>query len=93
MIRQLVSCSEWQAGRYMRISESFIITLQPPVNIHRWDLIFYSLAFVFCAPLGSGSQRSLATSASIDSGEVVEAQRWTTLPSRSIKNFSKFHWM
>ena len=77
----------------MRISEIYIITLQLPINICRRDLIFYSLAFVFDAPSGSGSQRSLATSASIASGEVVEAQRWTTLPSRSIKNFSKFHWM
>ena len=36
---------------------------------------------------------SLATSASIASGEVVEAQRWTTLPSLSTKNFSKFHYV
>jgi hypothetical protein len=34
---------------------------------------------------------SFATSASIASGEVVEAQRLTTLPSLLIKNFSKFH--
>ena len=37
------------------------------------------------------SQTNFATSASIDWGVVVDAQRFTTLPSLSIKNFSKFH--
>lgn len=38
-----------------------------------------------------GSHRSFATSASIASGAVVDAQRWTTLPCLSMRNFSKFH--
>ena len=49
----------------------------------------YNFEPVFAA--GSGSHKSFATSVSMASGEVVEAQRWTTLPSRSIRNFSKFH--
>ena len=36
-------------------------------------------------------QMSFAISESIAAGVVVEAQRFTTLPSLSIRNFSKFH--
>lgn len=38
------------------------------------------------------SHTSFSTSLSIASGVVVEAQRWTTLPSLSMRNFSKFHY-
>jgi hypothetical protein len=37
-------------------------------------------------------QTSFATSASIAAGVVVEAQRFTTLPCLSMRNFSKFHY-
>ncbi len=58
---------------------------------HLFISCFYNFECAFPGRVGSGSHKSLAISASMASGEVVEAQRLTTLPSRSIKNFSKFH--
>ena len=71
------------------------LLLQIRCKITSLDRLFAGCCYNFdwerVLATGPGGHKNLATSASMASGEVVEAQRWTTLPSLSIRNFSKFH--
>ena len=71
-----------------------ILIIQPFLlsNLYNLDTSSESLP-ASQASAGAGFASSFSISDASDSGFVVGAQRFTTVPSRATRNFSKFHFL